>query len=153
MAVWVHQDATLEPRVAEERILRSILAIAEIAGGLSERFALPFPLRIGAGVDRGEVVVGNFGGEGSADHTALGPAVNRAFRLEAATRSLNCDILLSSSAYQPWQESFPALRFRVEHVSLKGFPEETTVYAGSFTQLREIVTPSPRVQDAKNCAD
>jgi adenylate cyclase len=50
------------------------------------------------GVHRGEAVVGNFGGEGRIQYTALGDGMNTASRLESANKLLHSTILVSAEA-------------------------------------------------------
>jgi adenylate cyclase len=50
------------------------------------------------GLHRGEAVVGNFGGEGRIQYTALGDSMNTAARLESANKSLKTTILVSREA-------------------------------------------------------
>jgi adenylate cyclase len=50
------------------------------------------------GLHRGEAVVGNFGGEGRIQYTALGDAMNTASRLESANKMLHSTILVSAEA-------------------------------------------------------
>jgi len=50
------------------------------------------------GLHRGEAVVGNFGGEGRIQYTALGDAMNTAARLESANKALKTIMLVSDEA-------------------------------------------------------
>ena len=50
------------------------------------------------GLHHGEAVVGNFGGEGRIQYTALGDAMNTASRLESANKLLHSTILVSAEA-------------------------------------------------------
>jgi adenylate cyclase len=50
------------------------------------------------GLHRGEAVVGNFGGEGRIQYTALGDAMNTAARLESANKALKTRMLVSDEA-------------------------------------------------------
>jgi adenylate cyclase len=50
------------------------------------------------GLHRGEAIVGNFGGEGRIQYTALGDAMNCAARLESANKALKTTMLVSDSA-------------------------------------------------------
>jgi adenylate cyclase len=50
------------------------------------------------GLHRGEAVVGNFGGEGRIQYTALGDGMNTASRLESANKYLHSTILVSAEA-------------------------------------------------------
>lgn len=50
------------------------------------------------GLHRGEAIVGNFGGEGRIQYTALGDSMNCAARLESANKQLKSTVLLSGAA-------------------------------------------------------
>ena len=50
------------------------------------------------GLHHGEAVVGNFGGEGRIQYTALGDAMNCASRLESANKALKTRMLVSDEA-------------------------------------------------------
>jgi len=50
------------------------------------------------GLHVGDAIVGNFGGEGRIQYTALGDAMNTASRLEAANKSLKTGVLISVEA-------------------------------------------------------
>ena len=50
------------------------------------------------GLHRGEAMVGNFGGEGRIQYTALGDGMNTAARLESANKSLKTTMLVSGEA-------------------------------------------------------
>jgi adenylate cyclase len=54
--------------------------------------------RTRVGVYRGEAIVGNFGGEGRFQYTALGDSMNAAARLESANKLLGTRVLISESA-------------------------------------------------------
>jgi adenylate cyclase len=50
------------------------------------------------GLHRGPAVVGNFGGEGRIQYTALGDGMNTAARLESANKALKTTVLVSAEA-------------------------------------------------------
>lgn len=56
--------------------------------------------RTRVGVHYGEAIVGNFGGEGRIQYTALGDAMNTAARLEGANKSLDTKVLVSREAME-----------------------------------------------------
>jgi adenylate cyclase len=53
------------------------------------------PIEFGVGLNIGEVVYGNVGAPDRLDFTVMGPAVNRAARLESLTKTLGSNILFS----------------------------------------------------------
>lgn len=59
------------------------------------------------GVHFGPAIVGNFGGEGRLQYTALGDTMNVAARLEAANKTLDTSILLSGEAYGQLSGAIP----------------------------------------------
>jgi adenylate cyclase len=83
-----------------ERAVRAAIAMYE-AGEAFRRGAGPDIPPIGCtrvGLHRGEAVVGNFGGKGRIQYTALGDGMNTAARLESANKLLHSTILVSAEA-------------------------------------------------------
>ncbi|MEP5187354.1 MAG: adenylate/guanylate cyclase domain-containing protein [Marinomonas sp.] len=56
--------------------------------------------RTRVGMHYGDAIVGNFGGEGRIQYTALGDAMNTAARLEAANKTLETKVLISREAME-----------------------------------------------------
>lgn len=56
--------------------------------------------RTRVGLHYGEAIVGNFGGEGRIQYTALGDAMNTAARLEGANKPLDTTVLVSRAAME-----------------------------------------------------
>lgn len=135
MAVWIHgaQDVSAEEML---QITQALSALQKMTSSLHERFPLPFPLKIGAGLNTGYAMVGNTGTGDRPDYTALGDTVNAAFRLESATKQIGVEIALGESTYQYLELAGlnPSL-FKQHTVTLKGFDLPTITYAGSFTDL------------------
>ena len=83
-----------------DRAARAAVAIYE-AGELFRRSAPEGVPPIGCtrvGLHRGEAIVGNFGGEGRIQYTALGDSMNLAARLESANKQLKTTVLVSAPA-------------------------------------------------------
>jgi adenylate cyclase len=85
-------------------------------------------LRVGVGVNSGDVVVGTVGGGGRLDFTVIGDAVNTAARVEAATRETGDDVLITAATKEllerdhgEWAERDP--------VPLKGKSEAVRLFA------------------------
>lgn len=58
------------------------------------------PIRIGVGLNAGEVFMGNVGGGGKRQFTVLGMAVNRAARYEKASKTLGAPIVVGEEFYR-----------------------------------------------------
>lgn len=79
--------------------------------------------RTRVGVHYGEAVVGNFGGEGRIQYTALGDAMNTAARLEGANKPLDTRVLVSREAAErsglDWFRPMGAVTLRgARHLSI-----------------------------------
>jgi adenylate cyclase len=131
MAVWVHDD----PARLRQDLIAALEAAAEIETATAEIsgvLPLPGPLRVGAGVNTGNAILGG------AEHTALGETVNTAFRLEAATKTLGAGILIGDPAFRRLGLAEPSPFVRHE-VALKGYEELSTAWTVSFEDLRRFV--------------
>jgi adenylate cyclase len=96
-------------------------AIAMVAAGETFRSSAPAGVppigRTRVGVHRGEAIVGNFGGEGRIQYTALGDAMNTASRLEGANKALGTRALVSADAALGMTD--PPLR-RMGRITVRG---------------------------------
>jgi adenylate cyclase len=136
MAVWLHD----RPAVKRSQILRILQASAELAritAKLPERFELPIPFVIGAGMNTGMAMVGNTGTGSNTDFTALGEVVNAAFRIESCTRQIGHDMAIGRATWEALGE--PSECFEERQVELKGYERKTSVWAASFAQVEVLL--------------
>jgi class 3 adenylate cyclase len=147
MAVWVHRNLVAE--VAElAQVFSALQRVRTIADGLQARFDLDAPVRIGAGVNTGPASIGNFGSIAASDHTALGEVVNKAFRLESATKEIGCDLVIGEDTFKLLANLTDAAHyFSASVTKLKGYNEPATVYAAKLTMLDEML-PNLRSKEA-----
>ncbi|MDX2099710.1 MAG: adenylate/guanylate cyclase domain-containing protein [Leptolyngbyaceae cyanobacterium bins.59] len=135
MAVWIHGTEN----VGEDemlRVLHAVHALHKMTSDLHNQYPLPFPLRVGAGINTGFAMVGNTGTGDRPDYTALGDTVNAAFRLETSTKQIGLDVALGQTTYNYLAPLKPTVEVFKEHVvDLKGYDTPTITYACSFDNL------------------
>jgi adenylate cyclase len=111
-------------------------ALEELNRSLGAR-GLP-TLRTGIGIHTGMVVAGNIGSEKRMEYTVIGDAVNLASRLEASTKELGVDVLISEVTYERTKHVVRARAVR--EINVKG--REQPVLAYEVLGLHEEDQPS-----------
>ncbi len=127
MAVWgniVTQGAEKDAQNAVATALAMLNSLAKLnadwkARGLQE-------LKIGIGINHGEVICGNMGSTEKMEFTVIGDAVNTASRLEGLTKQFHLDLLLGESTAQLVRGRF--LLRTVGLIQLKGKMVPAEVY-------------------------
>lgn len=112
--------ANLLHAVAEAR--KAMAALNERNSGIGRA-----PLNYGIGVHVGDVMYGNIGSTSRLDFTVIGPAVNMASRLEALTKKLGRNVLLSRDFAELVEKEF-----QLEHVGrheVRGFSDPIELFA------------------------
>jgi adenylate cyclase len=136
MAIWIHgtQGVSNDEMV---RVFRALSALHKMTSDLYNLYPLPFPLRIGAGINTGYAMVGNTGSGDRPDYTALGDTVNAAFRLETSTKQIGLDIAIGETTYQHIAafDTQSSNLFKNYTVHLKGYDLPTVAHACSFSDL------------------
>lgn len=139
MAVWIHgaQDVGSQEMLS---VFQAVDELHRMTDELSAAYPVPFPLRIGAGINTGFAMVGNTGSGDRPDYTALGDTVNAAFRLETTTKQIHLDMAIGETTYQYMVPLLIAYDpFESHTVHLKGYDVPTNTYATSFSKLGEFL--------------
>ena len=139
MAVWIHGSQEVD-HAEMIRIAQAVRALHKMTSQLHERYPLPFPVRVGAGLNTGYAMVGNTGTGDRPDYTALGDTVNAAFRLESATKELKMDVALGEVTHKYLIESMEHTDlFQQRKVDLKGYDTPTITYACFFSDFDKFL--------------
>jgi adenylate cyclase len=97
MAYFPAEDVLFLPMVTANALAAARKLIDDIEAANEARAAGGAdPLRFGVGLHIGPVTFGNVGTETRLDFTVIGPAVNRAARLESLTKELHVPVLASA---------------------------------------------------------
>jgi adenylate cyclase len=85
-------------------------------------------------------MVGNVGSIANSDYTALGDVVNKAFRLESATKEIPFDLALGQETYEFVADSIDAAAlFQKCSVKLKGYDEPATAFGARLSSLPVVI--------------
>jgi adenylate cyclase len=139
MGLWLHRPGVSD---AAEIIaaLHGLRELSRVTASLAARHGLDEPIRIGGGVNTGMAAVGNMGSSASPDYTALGEPVNRAFRLESATKQVGLDVAFGEATYRALSVDAEAARlFAKREVDLKGYEGPAPAYCLSFAGLDALL--------------
>lgn len=126
MAVW--GAPVTKPNDAENAVLAALemrAALHKFNQGRGSR-AKPI-IRIGMGMNTGEVLAGQIGSNDRLEYTVIGDAVNLASRMEGLNKAFGTDILISQNTYDLVKKKFVCHPLR--KVQVKGKAEAQRVYA------------------------
>jgi adenylate cyclase len=125
MAFW---NAPLDQA---DHALRATRAAVRMRDTLKEQnkagvFPYGVELKVGIGVNTGEMVVGNIGAEMRYDYTVIGDSVNLASRTEGLCKEYGVNIIVTESTAKALGETF-VLR-RLDRVAVKGKKEPIEIF-------------------------
>ncbi len=120
--------APLEQGDHPERAVRCAMGMQQAMVELNARRAASgrSPLRMGVGVHTGEAVVGDLGPDIRKEYTAIGATVNRASRIEALTKVVGAELLVSAATRARVGDAY-RWRAMPEH-QVKGFAEPVVTF-------------------------
>jgi class 3 adenylate cyclase len=98
----------LEDRHQEDHALRASINIVRLINVMQQKWTQQGrqPLRVGVGVNTGNVIAGDAGFASRREYTVVGPDVTLAHRLQALTFDLNAFIVASHTTVEPVQDLY-----------------------------------------------
>jgi len=153
MAVWgaiSSTDNDTESAIETALLMRKSLAAFNKNRGTQKK---PF-IRIGIGINTGDVIAGQIGSEERLEFTVIGDAVNLASRVEGLNKEFGTDILITESAYSKVPNLYNVKKMKA--IQVKGKKKAQVIFAvlgrlndssapKSIPELRSII-----YQDGKN---
>lgn len=149
MAVWIHSSQEEAMPASMLQITKAVSELSQMTAKLHEEFPLPFPLRIGAGLNTGYAMVGNAGSSDHPDYTPLGDTVNAAFRFESSTKQLGLDVAVGETTYTALAPlGMGEQTFKRYSVEMKGYERPLITHGCAFSDLDRFLVAYQKQQDS-----
>lgn len=131
--VFARWETETDEAMTVRQALQAACMINSVTSELNKTFKeLPEQIRIGVGINTGAASVGI-----GQDNSALGDAVNIAFRLESATKMLGKDIVMSESAYKHLPEEF--WKDCEQQIKVKGRRDPVRICGADFSVAEKLI--------------
>ncbi len=131
--VFARWQAGAEDKKTIYRILNAAVAIDNATKNISHDFPdVTENIRIGVGINTGAASI-----SAGQDHSAIGDAVNLAFRLESATKVIGKDLVMSECAYKDLPSTYWSTSEL--HIRVKGKRDPIRIVALNFDEVEKIV--------------
>lgn len=134
LAVFETSDEKSSARAALRAVMGIGAALEQFNATLVSEDATP--VKIGVGLHLGELVLGEIGAAGNAPRTIIGDTVNTASRLEARTKEMGVEVLISgtllqSAGVETEEMTLTALELRGVQAAVPALPVDTAIALGS----------------------
>lgn len=146
MALW---NAPVDDHQHALNSCISALAIIDVLNEFNKHTDDHIPeLRIGIGVNTGDMVVGNMGSELRFDYTVMGDNVNLSSRLEGLTKQYKVSIILGEGTIKELNNTNPKHKLSIRHldtVTVKGKLKPIKIYQlihkGEISDAESVTKP------------
>jgi len=131
--VFARWQASADDKQTIYRILNAAVAINKITESIIKDYPeVPENIKIGVGINTGAASI-----TAGQDNSAMGDAVNLAFRLESATKVIGKDLVMSECAYKDLPKEFWATSEL--HIRVKGKRDPIRIVGLDFSEVEKIV--------------
>ncbi len=120
--------APIATELCEEKAVRCALEMRNQLSILNDKYKDKFnwEIRVGIGINSGEVIAGNLGSDDKINYAITGDTVNTGKRIESITKDEPNRILVSESVYEKVKEKF--ITESLPEIELKGKKNKINVY-------------------------
>ncbi len=131
-ARWNTQEQEADPTVLA---LKTSRALNKVSLAINEKFPeIPFPLNIGIGINTGHAAL-DIGAEG----TAMGDAVNLAFRLEDQSKIIGKNIVMSEASWKHLNNSHWDDENHAMQIFVKGKKDPINIIGVNFDEVDQYL--------------
>lgn len=131
--VFARWQAGAEDKQTIYRILNAAVSINKVTESISQDFpAVTEDIKIGVGINTGAASI-----SAGQDNSAIGDAVNLAFRLESATKVIGKDLVMSECAYKYLPKKYWGTSEL--HIRVKGKRDPIRIVALDFSEVENII--------------
>ena len=131
--VFARWQASAEDKKTIYRILNAAIAINKVTESImDDNPDVKENIRIGVGINTGAASI-----TAGQDNSAMGDAVNLAFRLESATKVIGKDLVMSECAYKDLPKEFWATSEL--HIRVKGKRDPIRIVGLNFPEVEKIL--------------
>ena len=127
-SLHIHGAPIDDPEHARRAVQTALEMIEAVKGFNTELAALGKPpVGMGAGVNTGEIVVGNIGAKSKFGYDVLGDPVSLAARLESQTKGYGVLLIISENTAKIVKDHFPL--WELDNIAVKGKTEPVRIFA------------------------
>ena len=127
-SLHIHGAPIDDPDHAKRAVQTALEMIEAVKGFNAELAALGKPpVGMGAGVNTGEIVVGNIGAKSKFGYDVLGDPVSLAARLESQTKGYGVLMIISENTAKLVKDDFPL--WELDNIAVKGKKEPVRIFA------------------------
>lgn len=131
--VFARWETEKEQAKSVVQALRAAWLIGKFTEKLNDTFTeIDHKIKIGVGINTGKASVGI-----GQDNTALGDAVNTAFRLESASKTIGKDFVISNSSYEFLPKKY--WQGKEQYIRVKGKRDKLCILGLDFNQVETIL--------------
>ncbi|MBP7280370.1 MAG: AAA family ATPase [Leptospiraceae bacterium] len=136
---------------ADDALLAALEMRVNLAGyNLHREKSNYYPIRIGIGINTGDLMLGTIGGKSRMDGTVISDSVNLAARIESLTKTFHTPILVSEYLVEKLQNKNQFYLREVDRVKVKGKEKPVTIFECFNCDKQDVIDRKLETLDKYN---